>query len=138
MIEVGLNLLWLLIVVASVATWACTRHRLVSKPRRQLSGELFGLAMAMALLWVPISVTDNFHPAILQAEDGGVTKRIAKSCARAHLLNHHGSTPPLAFFQSDRPALTLNLVSFLARYSSASLFITLPGNPPSNRAPPTL
>jgi|SRR5579875_1798444 len=139
MVEVGLNLLWLLIVAGSVANWAYTRHSLVSKRRRQLSSEIFGLAMAMALLWAPISLTDNLHPAMIQAEDGGVTRRIAKSCASAQLSLHHGSIPPpLAFFQTKRSAITLNLVYLLARHLSSALPVSLARTLVSNRAPPSL
>ena len=139
MVEVSLNLLWLSIAVASVVGWATTRHRLSGKHRRQLSREIFGLAIAMALLWVPISLTDNLHPVILQAEDGGVTKRIAKLCACAQSPLHHASIPPpLAFFQPNRPAFTLNLLYLLARHPSSSLPVTLTRTLLSDRAPPSL
>ena len=139
MVEVALNLFWLLIVLASVVAWARSRHRLLSERRRQLSAEIFGLAIAMMLLWAPVSLTDNLHPVIFQAEDGGVTKRIAKWCGCAQSLSHHGSIPPpLAFLQTNRPAFTLNILRLLVRRPSASLLITLTGNLLSNRAPPSL
>ena len=139
MVEVALNLFWLLIVLASVVAWARSRHRLLSERRRQLSAEIFGLAIAMMLLWAPVSLTDNLHPVIFQAEDGGVTKRIARLCARTQLPNHQGRVPPPpAFFPIRQPAFTLNILRLLVRRPSASLLITLTGNLLSNRAPPSL
>jgi hypothetical protein len=139
MAEVGLNLLWLLVVAASVVGWTRTRHRLSGGRRRQLSSEVFALGMALAILWIPISITDNLHPAVFQAEDAGNTKRITKSCGRSLAVSSHGAIPPLlALLVSARPDPNLTVVCLLPVPRSASWIVRRAGNPLSSRAPPSL
>ncbi len=139
--ELSLNLLWLLLAVASFA--------LVGRGRgnRTLAGwhswrRTFSLACALVILFPVISVTDDLHAEQAVMEDSNPTKRIGKSCsAPGAALNPDRSSLPFLLVATGllpRPSLrllgltVLQEIRFLA---AAPAGRTNPRAPPSPMCP---
>lgn len=77
--ELGLNLLWFLIAVASFARhWGRTSH---TRGRRH---PLIALGCALALLFPVVSITDDLHADQAIIEDSSPFKRTLKSSEANH------------------------------------------------------
>lgn len=134
MMEIGLNLLWLLLAAGAFLLWG----RGAARPlRRRHALRLAALGCALALLFPVISVTDDLHPQQAVMEDSNPSKRALRSASHApvHIpkLRHPLIAEAVAAF-SLPVLMILGTISDAAVQSSSSHA----ADSHHGRAPPSL
>ncbi len=136
--ELFLNLFWLLIAVALLATW---RTKWVPQRRRSLRHclqEWSAVSLALVLLFFAVSMTDDMHYEIVALVEGSANKR-----DQIGLPTAHPSAPPSAATHSPVWAIVPSGPSVGCAHqvravtSSGRSFVAFFSiNPASSRAPP--
>ena len=142
MVELLLNVLWLLVALAAIGY--CWGRWSGAESEADLHGGCFrkwvALACALVLLFFVISLTDDLHPELATLEDSSRSKRVWLGCA-----NLHGAGNPAKTVANHPSAILPDLPSL----ASARAFICLlPAEvfpraraflrPTPGRAPPSL
>ncbi|MGA2982611.1 MAG: hypothetical protein ABSG32_02285 [Terriglobia bacterium] len=135
--EVSLNLLWLLLAVASFAlVWRGRGNRALAA--WQSLRRILSLACALVIFFPVISLTDDLHAAPVVMEDSNPAMRLSKSSgAPGAASNFDRSSPPFtAVATGQLPGQALRPVG-LAAILETHLLFTAPGVRSNPRAPPS-
>jgi len=125
-VEVGFNLLWLLVSAAMlIALWRCHADVRDLSPRAVLQRSVL-LIVALFILFPSISVTDDLHTAELINDTSGSSRKVRSGDANHTVTDAPGTVPllnqlvsrptpsPESVFHSDRPSFGRVFVSVFA------------------------
>ncbi len=139
--ELLLNLIWLLIAVASFARW---RRRLMAVRANRRShlravAPLLAFVCALAIVFPVISVTDDLHAQLAVTDDSSARRRSSLSLSGGHESLSKGklSSPPALLSTSALEPAFRSLVAGWIVMDSCPRAIASVRNL-SGRAPPTL
>lgn len=123
--ELTLNLVWLLISVASFAYAARRAFKLAPGIRRRqfvFQGSL-ALAFALVLLFPVISITDDLHSESFVAEEWNATRRSWTAFSAAHVLLYYGTqSVPAAVLVT--PLFSVRCLVFLCQIEPSTPFLS--------------
>jgi len=139
MVETLLNLLWLVVTLATLWLWRfrwLTAHR---HPRTRVFQEVVAVSCALALLFPVISLTDDLHPEIV-AVDASSGKRnsclLDAGAARTpHVTPNSGGRFNLAVFTPRFERVELSVLGIVAPLEDSNYRSWLWSNC-SSRSPP--
>jgi len=133
--ELSLNLLWLLLAVASFAfLWR-------GGDNRNLAGwhslrQILSLACALVIFFPVISLTDDLHAAQVVMEDSNPAKRIAKSTGAPGATLHLTSLTFALVAAGLLPGQSLRMLGLTATLETR-LLVAAPAEWPNLRGPPS-
>ncbi len=135
--ELGLNLLWLLLAMASVAIWRRQRSR--SLRRQQLLGwrGLIAIGCVLVLLFPVISITDDLHAEQAMIEDSNPVKRTLRGWGTSHASSNLGKLSHPALRSIPSPSSSkFNLILGYVNPTRSELARSLALTPVASRGPP--
>jgi hypothetical protein len=89
--ETFLNILWVLIAAAGLATWQLQWVRQKRGQPRNAMREWTAMVAALILLFFAVSLTDDLHSDILLLDECATGRRHAAICTRGHGSPHEGN-----------------------------------------------
>jgi hypothetical protein len=137
--ELILNIVWVLIALASFVAWRAFWKRQARLAPRESLWEWTALICALILLFFPISMSDDLHCDLLLFDICSVNRRQAGASFHAapqqlstHSVRVAGAAAPSRFAPFE-PRPTAALLVALETYFLSGVS----GNPPCVRAPPS-
>jgi len=136
LMELGLNLLWLLLAVASLSlVWR--GEDLCSRAGWQAWRRILALACALVIFFPVISLTDDLHAAPLVMEDSNPARRLAKSSAAPGAAARlYRSLLPFTVAAGLKPDAAVPRLGLLAAWGIRFL-AAAPVRRPNLRGPPS-
>jgi len=135
--ELSLNLLWLLLAIASFAFFLRSGDRQSLACSHSLR-RILALACALVIFFPIISLTDDLHAAQVVMEDSNPVKRMSKSSGAPGAASNPGrsSLPFMVVAAGLLPAQSLRLLGLTATQQTP-LPVAAPAGRPNPRAPPS-